>query len=157
VKGIQWYSIEGEYLLKMHTAIWQRRRNNTMSKINLRPHHLLCIQKYTGHGYDENFTNNMNKLVEAIRTNPDYRVELVEGGDRLCASCPNFTEGKCKEVDKVKSMDEKVLKVCEFSYGDADSWNSFAKVAAGIFDTPQFEEICGTCQWAELCRNTRIM
>ena len=34
--------------------------------MKIRPHHLLCIQKYTGHGYDAAFTAHMTALVSGL-------------------------------------------------------------------------------------------
>ena len=37
----------------------------------LRPHHLLCIQKFSGHGYHEDFTSHMQSIVTALAVNPE--------------------------------------------------------------------------------------
>ena len=117
----------------------------------LRPHHLLCIQKYTGHGYDENFTNHMDETVAQL--SKGATVTLHEGCDDLCFACPNNEAGKCTSLDKVKHMDESVLKACGLSYEDTDDWSSFAAVAkAKVFETDEFYNICHNCEWYELCR-----
>ena len=54
--------------------------------MNLRPHHALCIQKFTGHGYDEKFTAHMTGTVKVLRDRPETPVELVSGCDDLCAA-----------------------------------------------------------------------
>ena len=36
--------------------------------IVLRPHHLLCTQGYSGHGYSEAFVEHMNDVVHQLRT-----------------------------------------------------------------------------------------
>ena len=41
--------------------------------MQLRPHHLLCIQKFTGHGYDEPFTQHMTSIVSALKSHPPDR------------------------------------------------------------------------------------
>ena len=38
--------------------------------MKLRPHHLLCLQKYTGRGYDGPFTAHMNELVRRLTADP---------------------------------------------------------------------------------------
>ena len=35
--------------------------------IVLRPHHLLCTQGYSGHGYSEAFVEHMNDVVHQLR------------------------------------------------------------------------------------------
>ena len=121
--------------------------------IILRPHHLLCIQKYTGHGYDEAFIGRMNELVQLLKTEPDTEIVIVEGGDHLCSCCPNYDGTRCISDGKVKMMDEKTLWSCNVSYGDKDSWVDLSAKAAKVFETG-FEDICITCEWFELCRST---
>ena len=141
--------------LKLTECAWKAHNGQQPETLKLRPHHLLCIQKYTGHGYDEEFTRNMDQIVEAIELNSTGLIELVKGGDQLCSSCPNYVDEECNSPDKVSEMDEKVLQACGLSYGEIDSWFNLAQKAAMIFKGAEFEEICGKCQWNELCRNTK--
>ena len=39
--------------------------------IVLRPHHLLCTQGYSGHGYSEAFVEHMNDIVHQLREVPE--------------------------------------------------------------------------------------
>lgn len=119
--------------------------------ICLRPHHLLCIQKYMGYGYDEAFTLNMDRLVCLFKSNPDARIVITEGGDDLCASCPNYTDNACLSEEKTDLMDKKVLAYCRLSYSDTGNWRELSGMAGAIFGTAGFEDICGDCQWKELC------
>ncbi|SDB13574.1 hypothetical protein SAMN02910298_00708 [Pseudobutyrivibrio sp. YE44] len=124
--------------------------------MNLRPHHLLCIQKYTGHGYDENFTNHMDNTVDSLAEG--CSVTLIEGCDDLCIACPNNIDGNCNSLDKVKQMDEAVLGACGLSYGMSSEWSKLANLARGkIFETSEFDKICYYCEWFELCNNTPII
>ena len=52
--------------------------------MNLRPHHLLCIQNFTGYGYNADFTENMKLTVSELRENPDTKIAFVRGCDDLC-------------------------------------------------------------------------
>lgn len=124
--------------------------------MKLRPHHLLCIQKYTGKGYDRPFAANMEELLRQLTAQPDTAIQLTEGRDDVCAACPNMVDGKCSSQEKVTRMDRGVLGACGFAYGQVDSWRALAaSVENRIFQTEQFNEICGPCQWFELCRGTR--
>ena len=121
----------------------------------LRPHHLLCVQKFTGHGYDETFISHMYHLKWRLKGIPATPIKLIEGGDQICAVCPNRDGAVCRTHDKVKRMDEEILKACGLSYGDKGSWKELSKkAAAAVFETGEFERICGSCQWFELCKNT---
>ena len=122
--------------------------------LELRPHHLLCIQKYTGHGYDEAFTRNMDELVRMLKSEPNTEITLTDGGDALCSACPNYNGSSCLSENKVKTMDDKVLLFCRLSYGEKGSWADLSANAAGVFGSC-FEDICEGCEWFELCRTTK--
>ena len=125
------------------------------SAIRLRPHHLLCVQKYTGNGYDARFTAYMNALVERLKSEPDAVLTLTEGEDDLCAVCPNRVDGICVSSEKVTRMDRGVLNACKFSYGQPGSFSAFRERAkAAVFGTDQFESICLDCEWFPLCKRT---
>ncbi len=123
--------------------------------MNLRPHHLLCIQKYTGHGYDAPFTANMNSIVSELANRPMTQINITAGCDLLCTKCPNNVRGTCISRDKVAAMDRAVLNICGLAYGESIPWADLAfKARKGIFETDKFHEICSNCQWYDLCRNT---
>ena len=124
--------------------------------LKLRPHHLLCLQKFTGHGYDAAFTMHMCQVVRQLRDAPDTQVLLTEGGDDLCRFCPMRRSRVCLSREKVRVMDESVLRRLGLSCGKTYSWQHLAAAAAaGILAQPKhMETICVGCQWAELCRNT---
>lgn len=119
--------------------------------MKLRPHHLLCIQKYTGHGYSENFTANMNGLAAELKTHPETPVALISGCDDLCGSCPNNEQGCCTSIEKVAAMDSAVLAIVGENAGP---WQALAQRAAPIFENLDFERICGNCSWFSMCKNT---
>ena len=85
--------------------------------MKLRPHHLLCVQKYTGNGYDDAFAAGMDALIRRLAARPDTAVTLVEGRDDLCASCPHMAGNRCSSGEKVNRLDRGVLETCGFSAG----------------------------------------
>ncbi|MBR2666865.1 MAG: DUF1284 domain-containing protein [Oscillospiraceae bacterium] len=124
--------------------------------LKLRPHHLLCLQKFTGHGYDAAFTMHMCQVVRQLRDAPDTQVLLTEGGDDLCRFCPMRRSRVCLSREKVRAMDDSVLRLLGLSYGQVCDWHRLkAMAAARIFETEHIKTICGRCQWTELCRNTK--
>ena len=125
--------------------------------MNLRPHHILCIQKFTGHGYNEEFTLHMTALTAKLRGNPETSAVMTQGCDDLCRVCPNNRGGSCVSLEKVDRMDRRVLEACGLHYGETASWKQLAeKGREEIFETDQFEQVCGSCQWNELCRKTEV-
>ena len=124
--------------------------------MKLRPHHLLCIQKYTGSGYNEGFVSHMNGLIQSLKEDLFQQIELVCGGDDVCTACPCREGGTCASAEKTARMDHAVLSACGFSCGQTGSWASFAEAAVeAVLSAGEFERICADCQWFELCVNTR--
>ena len=71
-----------------------------------RPHHLLCTQGYSGHGYDDAFVEHMNDVVHQLREVPGTRIHLTFSTDTLCSCCPNkLGEDLCDTQEKVKRYD----------------------------------------------------
>ena len=125
--------------------------------MKLRPHHILCIQKFTGHGYDEEFTRHMTAVVASLAQNPDIEIEVARECDELCGHCPNNSGGVCTSLEKVAEMDSGVLNICGLYYGNSASWVELMQTARKrIFETEEFNNICSHCQWFKLCEKTEV-
>ena len=125
-----------------------------MFRLILRPHHLLCIQKFTGHGYSPEFTAGMTETVQTLRGRPETAVTLVCGADVLCAHCPHCKDGCCASAEKTAAMDSAVLAVIGQSAGE---WRTLSdKARRQILQTDRFQTICGSCQWFGLCCETEV-
>ena len=123
--------------------------------VKLRPHHLLCIQNFTGSGYDAAFTAHLTALVQSLRAHPETIVTLTNGADDLCAVCPHLHDGVCASAQKVAALDGNVCRVCGVMPGQTAAWSVFAEQAAEkILRTPEFHQICACCDWYPLCRQT---
>lgn len=54
-----------------------------MTPIRLRPHHLLCLLTYAGHGYTRAFTHGFDRIARDLKRG--RRVVLASGPDEICA------------------------------------------------------------------------
>ena len=125
--------------------------------MRLRPHHILCIQKFTGHGYDAEFTRHMTSVAAELAERGETEITLVHGCDELCVACPNNADGICISAEKVDSIDSGVLAACGFSCGETIRWSELARAARErVFETEEFYNICARCQWFELCGRTEV-
>lgn len=125
--------------------------------MKLRPHHALCIQKFSGHGYDEAFTRHMTETVRRLRERPGTQVTIISGCDDLCAHCPNNKNGSCTTLEKVAKMDRAVLSSTGLRVGEAVEWGRLSALAKEtVFETAGFETVCKNCEWYALCKNTTI-
>lgn len=120
----------------------------------LRPHHLLCTQSYEGKGYSKEFIANMDEKVELLRYRKDFKIILKSTLDDLCVFCPSNKGDYCETENKVRFMDEKVLKYFNlkedvYIYKDVIK-NINKKITENILD-----DICSKCEWYkyDICRN----
>ena len=119
--------------------------------LKIRAHHLLCTENFVGEGYSDDFSKNMAKVIGQLKENP--KVKLLADLDDICGPCPENLGTRCENDDLVKSYDKKVLEVLNLSEGEIYSWADIRKLACDIiFAKNRREDICGECQWNELCK-----
>lgn len=119
--------------------------------LKIRAHHLLCTENFVGEGYSDDFSKNMAKVIGQLKNNP--KVKLLADLDDICGPCPENLGTKCENDDLVKSYDRKVLESLNLSEGEIYFWADIRKLACDIiFAKNRREEICGECQWNELCK-----
>lgn len=116
----------------------------------LRAHHGMCLAFFEGKGYSDSFTSHMEQVAAMLQENPG--VQIVAKGDMICEKCPNWQEGRCLTQDKVEEYDRQVLLKCGLSGQERTDWKSFFRlVEEKILKPGRRREICGDCQWDELC------
>ncbi|MBP3900763.1 MAG: DUF1284 domain-containing protein [Blautia sp.] len=121
--------------------------------MKLRPHHFMCIQMFTGHGYNAEFTSHMEQKIKML--SDETTILVQEGCDEICEKCPNREQNTCRDFAKVRRLDDDVKDACGISYSDKIMWNDIASaVREQILDTELFGEICCECEWYSLCRET---
>lgn len=118
-------------------------------KYILRPHHGMCIAFYQGKGYSDGFTNHMCKMIKELE-NSD--VCISSKADVICDGCPKNVQGVCDSEEKVMDYDRKVLEYVGLSDGAVIKFKNFLDIVEkDIIAAEKREEICGDCQWNELC------
>jgi hypothetical protein len=71
----------------------------------------------------------------------------------VCANCPNNRDGVCESQEKVLRYDTAVLEACEIEDGATMAYEEFISVVRHrVIDAGLREQICGDCEWNELCR-----
>ena len=100
--------------------------------MELRYHHLLCLPRFEGEGYSNDFCKNMANIKKRYN---NEKITLVEHCDEVCAHCPNNKCGKCEDEEKVKKYDKKVKEL----------------ISLGKKPTPK--EVCSDCKWYYICKN----
>lgn len=143
------YDLKDENKIHQNKLIFKNFVNS--NRIYLRPHHLMCIQSYVGKGYSEEFVKNMDIVVGSLRENGDQIVQLIEENDHICSHCPHNIDGlKCESDEKVITMDKKVLAHLDITPGKY-TYNYLLNRLKEKFTDKAFKDICGDCEWYELC------
>lgn len=122
-------------------------------RLRLRPHHLLCIQNYRGHGYSRDFHQKMTAVIEVLRSPSGAEVLLTGGADDLCGFCPHCRDGSCESINPDR-FDALVCAHTQTAPGDTFTW----KLSPGTDMSPVppvtkdlLEECCSGCSWFDLC------
>lgn len=129
------------------------KRNRLIMKeyLCIRAHHMMCLAYFKGKGYSEEFTVQMAAIKEELKNDPV--IQLVCHTDSICTACPNNKDGICTTEKQVMQYDRQVLSHCNLAENDIMRYSEIEKmVYSNVLDKGKREEICGDCEWNELCR-----
>ena len=121
-------------------------------KLNIRGHHLLCLQGFQGYGYSEDFILNMTHINE-MRKSKDTIITLTDDCDDICASCPNLKNNICeneKQNNIIRKMDREVLSKLGINK-EYNALKLFDEVSIKFNTVERVEEICVGCKWNNEC------
>ncbi len=119
--------------------------------VSLRPHHLLCLLTYAGHGYSPAFTANFDVLTARLKTGEN--IVLVEGPDDVCAGWFGDPEAHCRR-GSITVRD---------AAARAELSQLLGQDIAGLTHLPPLDELraafaahsvrtaCLACEWHDLC------
>lgn len=118
--------------------------------VALRPHHGMCLAYFVGKGYSDGFTIHMEEMLEKFLAGASVQLTLQE--DEICSACPNNLVQGCEAGRKVQRFDRSVLAYCGFEEGQQLPFREFVeKVQEKILTPGKRTEICGDCQWGNIC------
>jgi len=116
-------------------------------EINLRAHHLFCIHAFAGEGYSPEFSDNMKRVVEVLKS-PSQQAKVISGVDDICAFCPHATDNYCSRDNQgVLEMDGRALAILRIEAGSVFS-SSYLKTRTkeALIDGLSFD-VCVGCKW----------
>lgn len=118
--------------------------------IELRPHHLLCLVGWRGHGYDRAFTDNFNRLADSL--DRDSEIKLVEGADEICACCPRLNASACRADEygggnAALLIDRRVLENLGLQPGEIYRFDELSGLVREKITAEVLSDICAGCGW----------
>ena len=120
--------------------------------MEIRAHHLLCMQGYQGYGYSPDFKRNMEEIIEYLDANPHSRLKVVADADVICLKCPKLEGGHCNKYSSlaIVDMDLKVLEKLDLAEGAIEpAQKLLAEIKTwNIYD---LHDICRECSWKDKC------
>ena len=123
--------------------------------IKLRGHHLICLHFF------RNGPESLKLKIEELlnRFEKDEDIQVVEGGDDICTSCPYFKNGVCTIVEnaeeEVKEMDKKALELLNFKVGDLIKWKDIRNKILTSKEIVKiwYETYCKDCDFKNVCES----
>jgi len=100
----------------------------------------------------EAFNALATRIKEALESQADMLIEVIEGTDDLCQTCPLCQNTRCQSPDgdetAVRKWDAIVLRGLEISYGDRLTAKQFMTLIKQKLPLP----LCLTkCRWKNAC------
>ncbi|MCI8501103.1 MAG: DUF1284 domain-containing protein [Oscillospiraceae bacterium] len=128
-----------------------------MKQLKLRYHHLMCCYTFTGVGYSEAFTQNMEQAVSLLHSGEPLEIRLQSSCDDLCAACPHHADGLCDEEDSVRARDREVAAFFGLEENDCLSFPEYRQeVLAKQKELTDISEVCRECTFTALCREVLL-
>lgn len=117
----------------------------------LRGHHLICLQFFSGEGYNREFIDNLGKII--TRTEKET-IKITSGPDDVCAACPSLKDSACGYKDgaeeEINYLDSTALDLLLRSPGDTINSEDIRKLVPSIFKR-WYIMICRECGWLGAC------
>lgn len=91
--------------------------------MKLRPHHICCFHfhNFSHPERGERYENALKKMEEVFKAGKDI-IEVKEGPDFLCATCPYFNGERCThpkgDEEKVRKWDRRILDELGLKHGE---------------------------------------
>jgi len=123
---------------------------------SLRGHHLVCLHFFEGEGYNEEFVENLKRVV---RSSKDMGVEVHCGADDICALCPYLDHARChhgEDADEgIGEMDRVALDLLNVSLGGKVRWAEIGEKIPEIFPA-WHRAFCTSCSWKWACEGNDL-
>jgi len=127
-----------------------------MEKLNLRPHHGLCILLFSEDEHSLPYITMMNKIINELSENPKIEIVLSSELDMICSACLHNQNFTCEKSDEVDISDEKILTYCGLEYQTILTWSEFREILIEkIICKGLLREACDGCMYIKYCERKK--
>jgi hypothetical protein len=120
--------------------------------MKIRAHHLLCLHTISGddEGYSKAFIENMKRIAEKIKKDPDTEIKVIKDMDDICRACPN-NKGICMLKPGINKWiirhDEKVLSLTGLKVGQTYKAIDIFPLVKKKIKADDIPAVCRGCIW----------
>ena len=121
--------------------------------ITFRPHHFLCALGYQGKGYDDAFTENMDRVVaDGLHQDGGENTLIIvtRQADIICGPCPHRRGKGCASQEQINKLDTRHAERLNLIDGETLSWGAAKERIALKVKKGDLSTLCEGCQWLEL-------
>ncbi len=120
--------------------------------IPLRPHHLVCLVGFRGHGYSDSFTANMAALAARLRGPGGETTPLVirPMADAICLPCPRRRGSGCRDAGRIAALDRRHGERLGLETGARLSWGAALARIRRKVHPDDLATLCAGCRWLPL-------
>ena len=121
--------------------------------ITFRPHHFLCALGYQGKGYDDAFTENMDRVVaDGLHQDggENTLITVTRQADIICGPCPHRRGKGCASQEQINKLDTRHAERLNLIDGETLSWGAAKDRIALKLKKGDLSSLCEGCQWLEL-------
>lgn len=124
--------------------------------LNLRGHHLICLNFFQGEGYDQAFIENLREVIG--KAGSGQEITVVKGADDICRACPSLVHNRCMHSDsaetEIETLDQTALEYLDIPVGKKVLWPAI-KAKVGAATDEWFATFCAGCDWEKVCRKQK--
>jgi hypothetical protein len=123
--------------------------------MRIRAHHLLCIPRFKGGGYDKKIRKKMFLVQKKIIKNSKLKVRLVKKCDYICLSCPFFNKNKCRKRKNIEYwiniQENKIVKRLKIRYNQNFLAKNIFMLSINEIKNKELKNICRGCEYLKYC------
>jgi len=123
--------------------------------IKLRAHHLLCLSRFKGGGYNKKIREKIRKIQNKIKKNPNVIIHICRSIDDICISCPFINQKRCEKKEDInkdiKLQDQNVLKFLKIKNNQKIKAKDIILLLNKKIKNEELKRICKGCEFLPFC------